>query len=48
MKNTSNSAFDPADPTFNNTLLRMQTAYELAQAREHERDIKVPKFANAA
>lgn len=30
------------------TLLRMQTAYELAQAREHEGDIKVRKFANAA
>ena len=30
------------------TLLRMQTAYELAQAREHEADIKVQKFARAA
>lgn len=30
------------------TLLRMQTAYELAQARAHERDIKVRKLANAA
>ena len=30
------------------TLLRMQTTYELAQAREHEQDIKVQKFARAA
>ncbi len=30
------------------TLLRMQTTYELAQARAHERDIKVKKFARAA
>ncbi|BAK65731.1 putative plasmid maintenance system antidote protein [Sphingobium sp. SYK-6] len=30
------------------TLLRMQTAYELAQAREHEQDIKVEKLAKAA
>ena len=30
------------------TLLRMQTAYDLAQARAHERDIKVKKFAKAA
>jgi len=30
------------------TLLRMQTAYELAQARAHEGDIKVQKFAKAA
>lgn len=30
------------------TLLRMQTAYDLAQARLHERDIKVRKFATAA
>jgi addiction module HigA family antidote len=30
------------------TLLRMQTSYELAQAREHESDIKVRKFAKAA
>jgi len=30
------------------TLLRMQTAYELAQAREHEQDIKVQRFARAA
>ena len=30
------------------TLLRMQTAYELAQARAHEDDIKVGKFAEAA
>jgi len=30
------------------TLLRMQTAYELAQARAHEDDIKVRKFAEAA
>lgn len=29
-------------------LLRMQTAYELAQARAHEDDIKVRKFAEAA
>ena len=30
------------------TLLRMQTTYELAQARKHEQDIKVQKFARAA
>jgi plasmid maintenance system antidote protein VapI len=30
------------------TLLRMQTAYELAQARAHEDDIKIRKFAVAA
>jgi addiction module HigA family antidote len=30
------------------TLLRMQTAYDLAQARQHERNIKVRKFAKAA
>ncbi len=30
------------------TLLRMQTAYELAQARSHEADIKVERFAKAA
>lgn len=30
------------------TLLRMQTAYDLAQARQHERNIKVRKFTKAA
>ena len=30
------------------TLLRMQTTYELAQAREHEQDIRAQKFARAA
>src|SRR5436309_16089160 len=30
------------------TLLRMQTSYELAQARAHENDIKVKRFAKAA
>lgn len=30
------------------TLLRMQTAYELAQARTREGDIKVKRFAKAA
>jgi len=30
------------------TLLRMQTSYELAQARQHESDIKVKKLQNAA
>lgn len=30
------------------TLLRMQTSYELAQAREHESAIKVEKFEKAA
>jgi len=30
------------------TLLRMQTSYELAQARQHEADIKVKKLQNAA
>jgi addiction module HigA family antidote len=30
------------------TLLRMQTAHELAQARAHEKDIKVKRLARAA
>jgi addiction module HigA family antidote len=30
------------------TLLRMQTAYDLAQAREHQDEIRVERFANAA
>jgi antitoxin HigA-1 len=30
------------------TLLRMQTAHDLAQAREHESEISVQKFAKAA
>lgn len=30
------------------TLLRMQTAYDLAQARSHESDIKVERFPKAA
>jgi addiction module HigA family antidote len=30
------------------TLLRMQAAYDLAQARAHEKDIKVERIANAA
>ena len=30
------------------TLLRMQTSYDLAQARAHEHDIKVSRFARAA
>lgn len=30
------------------TLLRMQTTYELAQARQHEDEIKVARFARAA
>ena len=30
------------------TLLRMQTAFELAQARQHENEIKVRKLAKAA
>ena len=30
------------------TLLRMQTEYKLAQAREHEKDIKVEKFVRIA
>jgi addiction module HigA family antidote len=30
------------------TLLRMQTAHELALARAHEKDIKVKKLARAA
>ncbi len=30
------------------TLLRMQTSFELAQAREHEGEIKVERFARAA
>ena len=30
------------------TLLRMQTTYEIARAREHEAEIKVEKLAKAA
>ena len=30
------------------TLLRMQTSYELAQARQHESDIKVQKLLDVA
>lgn len=30
------------------TLLKMQPTYELAQAREHEQNIKVLQFAKAA
>ncbi len=30
------------------TLLRMQTAYELAQARAHEKEIRVERFKAAA
>lgn len=30
------------------TLLRMQTAYELAEARAHEREIRVERFGKAA
>lgn len=30
------------------TLLRMQTAFDLAQARAHEAEIKVARFAKAA
>lgn len=30
------------------TLLRMQTANDLGQTREHESDIRVPKFSKAA
>jgi len=30
------------------TLLRMQAAFDLAQARAHEHDIKVRKLATAA
>ena len=30
------------------TLMRMQSAYELAQAREHEDEINVKRFAEAA
>lgn len=30
------------------TLLRMQTAYELAQARAHEEEIRVERFRKAA
>jgi addiction module HigA family antidote len=30
------------------TLLRMQTVYEIAQAREHEAEIKIKRFARAA
>jgi hypothetical protein len=30
------------------TLLQMQTTYELARAREHEGEIKVKRFAKAA
>ena len=30
------------------TLMRMQSAYELAQARDHEGEIRVKRFAKAA
>ncbi|MFM2370680.1 MAG: hypothetical protein RIS85_402 [Pseudomonadota bacterium] len=40
--------FEKAFGTRADTLLRMQTAYDLAQAREHEGEIKVARFANAA
>lgn len=40
--------FEKAFGTSADTLSRMQTAYELAQAREHEGEIKVKKFAKAA
>lgn len=40
--------FEKAFGTRADTLLRMQTAYELAQAREHEGDIKVERLARAA
>lgn len=40
--------FEKAFEVRADTLLRMQTAYELAQARAHEDDIKVRKFAEAA
>jgi addiction module HigA family antidote len=40
--------FEKAFGTSADTLLRMQTAYELAQARVHEGEIKVARFAKAA
>jgi len=40
--------FEKAFGVAADTLLRMQTAYDLAQAREHESQIKVEKFAKAA
>ena len=40
--------FEKAFDVRADTLLRMQTAYDLAQARAHERDIKVRKLDNAA
>ncbi len=40
--------FEKAFAVKADTLLRMQTSYELAQARAHERDIKVERFDRAA
>jgi antitoxin HigA-1 len=40
--------FEKAFEVKADTLLRMQTAYELAQARAHEADIKVGRLAKAA
>jgi antitoxin HigA-1 len=40
--------FEKAFGTRADTLLRMQTAYELAQARKHEGEIKVGRLARAA
>lgn len=40
--------FEKAFDVKADTLLRMQTAYELAQARAHESDIKVKPLAKAA
>lgn len=40
--------FEKAFGVSADTLLRMQTAYELAMARSHEADIRVERFASAA
>ena len=40
--------FEKAFSVKADTLLRMQTAYDLAQARNHEAEIKVGKLAKAA
>ncbi len=40
--------FEKAFGTKADTLMRMQAAYDLAQARAHEKSIKVKRFAKAA
>lgn len=40
--------FEKAFGISGDTLMRMQSAYEMAQAREHADEIKVERFAKAA